>query len=358
MSISNNLHQSLVVLVFLLMFTCFFPLQAFGETPKNDDVIYVDDDAVPPYHGTIEHPYKKIREGIDASSDGDTVFVFNGIYNEALIEYSHVRVDKKINVVGEDKHNTIINGTGVQRVIRIVSDKVNISGFTIQNGGNPNKSHFGMGIEVQRNIENVRIYDNIIKQNMIGLEVGFGGYSSYIFIYENEISENYIGFEFSAVNSEIYRNIITKNEQGLIIGDEGCSVYNNIISDNSIGVELWDKLHIISNNQISDNDIGLRICNTQRSEISFNNFIDNDLHTQVFRYLPIILSPLSSVYRLKWRNNYWDNWKMFPKPIIGIEIICIHLLFGGGVVEIPIAIFPYIQFDWRPAKEPHDIDQL
>ena len=43
-------------------------------------------------------------------------------------------------------------------------------------------------------------------------------------------------------------------------------------------------------------------------------------------------------------QNYWNESRILPKPIFG-DILIIKLLF----------IFQWIQFDWRPAKEPYDI---
>ena len=47
--------------------------------------------------------YTKIQDAIDDASDGDTVFVFSGIYNEFL------SIDKSIQLIGEDKNTSIIN---------------------------------------------------------------------------------------------------------------------------------------------------------------------------------------------------------------------------------------------------------
>ena len=74
------------------------------ETPPEGYTIYVDDDNTEgPWDGTQEHPYQHIQEGIDNASTGNTVFVYNGIYQENAL------LNKSINLIGEDKNNTIID---------------------------------------------------------------------------------------------------------------------------------------------------------------------------------------------------------------------------------------------------------
>ena len=57
-------------------------------------VIYVDDD------GGAD--YTSIQDAIDAASSGYTIYVYSGFYNEV------VYIDKSINLIGQNKTNTII----------------------------------------------------------------------------------------------------------------------------------------------------------------------------------------------------------------------------------------------------------
>jgi pectin methylesterase-like acyl-CoA thioesterase len=68
--------------------------------------------------------YTCIQDAIDNASNGDTVYVYNGWYNE------NVLVNKKINLIGESMATTVIecsSGHG----IKIAANWVNISEFTI-----------------------------------------------------------------------------------------------------------------------------------------------------------------------------------------------------------------------------------
>jgi len=72
--------------------------------------------------------YSSIQEAIDSASNNNTIFVRKGIYYENII------ITKPIELIGEDKNTTIINGNGSLSIIHISADNVKISGFTITNG--------------------------------------------------------------------------------------------------------------------------------------------------------------------------------------------------------------------------------
>ena len=78
--------------------------------------------------------YTTIQSAIDAASSGDTVYVYNGIY------YENVVVDKTINLTGEDRNTTIIDGGGSGDVVYVNADDVNVQGFKILNSGEINDS--------------------------------------------------------------------------------------------------------------------------------------------------------------------------------------------------------------------------
>jgi parallel beta-helix repeat protein len=90
--------------------------------------VYVDDNAPPEwYDATHVHT---ITQGVTAAITGDTVYVYNGTY------YDHVTVSKRLNLVGENRENVIVNGNGSGNVIAISSSasQVTITTFTIKNG--------------------------------------------------------------------------------------------------------------------------------------------------------------------------------------------------------------------------------
>ncbi|MCJ7697682.1 MAG: hypothetical protein MUO73_05065, partial [Thermoplasmata archaeon] len=92
--------------------------------------IYVDDNNTQgPWNGSYDYPYQYIRDGILHASDGDTVYVFNGIYNET------VTINKSIYFRGQQQDNTIIDGHNNGSVIHVTTDNVRIRRLTIRNSG-------------------------------------------------------------------------------------------------------------------------------------------------------------------------------------------------------------------------------
>ena len=67
--------------------------------------------------GSGEGNYTKIQDAIDDASDGDTVFV----YDDSSPYYENVIVDKSINLIGEDKETTVVDGGRIGSVV-IVTD--------------------------------------------------------------------------------------------------------------------------------------------------------------------------------------------------------------------------------------------
>lgn len=74
--------------------------------------------------------YTTIQDAINAASPGDTIFVYD--YSSPYVE--NVLIDRQVNLIGENKYTTIIDGNH-NDVVHITADILNISGFTITNGG-------------------------------------------------------------------------------------------------------------------------------------------------------------------------------------------------------------------------------
>jgi len=294
----------------------------YGRFPIN----YVDDDnTVGPWDGSQQHPYQTIQEGIDNTYDGYTVYVSNGTYQENIV------VNNEINLVGENKSMTIVDGGCFEDVIRINAKNVTISGFTIQNSS---KELYHAGIvtfsQYLFNDISTTITDNIIQNNGIGIFLYMGGSNS---IKENVIKNNNQGIHiFCSIDNHIEGNLIQNNEGNGIESEWGQSTFigNTISKNKDCGIYLRgasNKNIIKDNNIFKENNIGLKLDNSNKNIIIGNNFIDNG---QQAYFINSFLN--------RWNRNYWSNWpKIIPKIING----------NIGHREIP-----WVNLDLFPSKNP------
>jgi len=151
-----------VGITILFLGTCITPTVAIDNVKKTSttigsgNILYVG--------GTGPNNYTKIQDAIDDAVDGDTVFV----YDDCSPYYENLVVNKSINLFGEDKYSTIINGSITADVIEITSDWVNLSGFLIINGIN--------GIQILSNHN--AIENNIIINNRFyGIDIVYTCYN-------------------------------------------------------------------------------------------------------------------------------------------------------------------------------------
>jgi len=318
------------------------------------DIVYVDDDYTSSTPGWGYDHFDNIQRAVDTVEEGGTVYVYSGLYNDYFPEnYSCVKIEKKIHLVGENKFNTIINGSGRYDVVKAFADGVSISGFTIQNGGEsqyiPGTSCYGRGIYVWK--KNVSIYDNIIFDNYVGIDLS----SDEGTVFDNTIMVNRMGMDIhrAAIFNEIYNNTISHNEIGIEKYGDSCTFEKNNISNNEVGILLIaGKSNFISNNVLRDNEIGLKTEEYGASTIRQNNFINNDDHAIVSRWSTVLQTPLRIPFRNNWIKNYWDNWnRNIPRLISGRWTIELRLF--PSPMTIPIARFPYFEMDRLPAKEPY-----
>ncbi|MDD5617312.1 MAG: pectinesterase family protein [Candidatus Methanoperedens sp.] len=169
--------------------------------------------------------YSTIQSAIDASGTGDVITVSEGIYSENV-----VLTKSGIAIIGKNKEKTIIDGKKTGSVIRIETDEITISGFTIQNNGGSGKEDAGVSLY---NANKNMIANSIFTNNNVGIAI----YSS-------------------SNNNIVAGNQIRSN------GRNGINIYSSL--DNKI-----------YENQIQGNQIGIYADSARGSRIYGNNFIDN-----------------------------------------------------------------------------------
>jgi len=200
--------------------------------------------------------YTRIQDAVDNASDGDTVFVFAGLYIEL------VTVNCSINLIGENKNTTIIDGNNPpfpMCTVTIIKDDVFVTNFTIQNG------HFA-GIMISSS--NNQIVNNIISGSGCGI---------------------YFSVDFIKLKDNLIRdNQIINNGCGISTGDTTNTIIShNIIKDGNYGFRLRENNNIISNNLIE---------NVSRSEVWDS---DNSIENNVFISTGIIKLYFASRINIK-----------------------------------------------------------
>jgi len=210
--------------------------------------ICVDNNQYPKWYDATH--VKTIQEGVNNAFIGDMVFVYNGVYNNFYPDKNCcLKIEKKINLIGEDKFNTIIDGGYNGNVIVIEADGVEIRNFCIRDSS---ENVYCTGIIINGN--NINIINNNITQNNIGIYLSAN-------VSDNTIEKN---------------EILSNSREGIILNLSHC---NNII-ENNISKNKYDGIIIknSSNNKILGNNIFLNYRNGIYSSDSYKNlFIKNTI---------------------------------------------------------------------------------
>jgi parallel beta-helix repeat protein len=300
-----------IATLLLVIANCLMPIVSFQLAQVGAKTIIVPDD------------YKTIQEAINYASNGDVIFVRNGVYHE------HIVVNKSVSLIGESKIATIIDGSGSRNVINITAYNVTITRLTVRNGGSLYNEGSGIFIYASyisyvNHGDYVNISQNLIINNWNGIVI----YNAQnVLINDNEISSNvYNGIEISyAYNCTINKNNITKNEygitlyganhkvtwnnvsfntiSGIIIDSYGCEIIGNVVSNNTLddGIILSGDNNKIINNTISSNGkYGMYI-------IGFNNSL---LENRIFSNKEIGIFLYGSSGNIFKFNNITSNGQL------------------------------------------------
>ncbi|MCK5031452.1 MAG: right-handed parallel beta-helix repeat-containing protein, partial [Thermoplasmatales archaeon] len=187
--------------------------------------------------------YTTIQSAIDVANNGDTIFVYSGTYYESII------VNKKINLIGEYKNETIINGEYQDLIIKILSKNVSINGFTIKNSKGDNRD---AGIKIYS--DNVTISDCLIYKTRHGIILN------------------------SSIGSKIINCIIHTNGEGVFFDTcINCEIIDSEFCHNAIGMHIKMSQEIkIEKSFIHENGIGILVNNSENITISDSAICDNN----------------------------------------------------------------------------------
>jgi parallel beta-helix repeat protein len=283
--------------------------------------------------------YTKIQDAINAASPGDAVFVYSGTY------YEHLIISKAIDLLGEDKNTTIIDGGNSGTVVHIKRNNVKIAGFLIQNNAPITPSTSGINIHSG--------FNTIIGNNIYCNEVGiYLDNTSPNFIVGNTLSGNLIAIMvYRSSHVIISDNVIVSNKNyGISFPDmaSNCSITGNMISNNGYGIYLYQSStnNLIERNTLLNNkECGLEIALfSDNNRIQENNFINNRMKNA------------ADVWNRGnvWDANYWDPW--IGLNLHGPLINKIPKIIGLGGFFRSFGWAPFLVVDWHPAQEPYDIE--
>lgn len=179
------------------------------------------------------YDYTTISAAISAATPGDTIYVYNGSYNEV------VNLDKTLILIGQDRNTTVINGNGKADHTVYIQDAPNIqiSGFTIMRSSVSTlwdgiRMRNSLGASHTNTVSNVNIYNH---------NYGIGIFSATNIISNCKVHNNNIGgiyFSSSIGNPD---NNVVKN----------CDIYSNPTYGIKVGADFW----AANNNKFYHNNI-------------------------------------------------------------------------------------------------------
>jgi len=322
--------------------------------------------------------YTRIQDAVDNATDGDTVYV----YADSSPYFEHVKVNKSLFLLGENRDTTIIDANGSESPVILQANNATVSGFTLQNSGHHCFENAGIYIKNSDGISDSN-NNTIIGNNIIQNHHGFYGYDSknnricnnimrdndhdaiycdrcdstiiqnntivrnqdgiciwsskFVQINKNIIDDNYeFGVEFHdllpqvSTFHEVNNNSITRHRIGLVIWTERNTIKYNYIANNSYGIRLialplyGARWNVFQSNTIAyNNEIGLIIESATWCKIVKNNFIGNAKHACFFyfSFIKIIAPFFGHFFQMNtFYRNYWSNGSILLPYVISGEM--------------------------------------
>jgi parallel beta-helix repeat protein len=261
----------------IIIFILFLNISLFSINIIEGVSIAFSDGTILYVGGSGPGNYSTIQSAINNSSDGDIIFIYNGIY------YEHILINKKISLIGENNYSTIIDGGQNQSspVVHVVTSPFHICNLTIRNA---NASSGKEGIEIgYYNMDYTISNSTIIHCKIFNTFDGISFWnSSNILISNCSIFNNTNGVMMVKSKYDRIEHCVLSNRQtgiSLNVGSHRNTVINCVISGNATtgllgeGIETYDDNNIISHCSITNEGDGVAIYanNTRIDNSSLSN---------------------------------------------------------------------------------------
>jgi hypothetical protein len=347
-----------ILVCMLMIISTIIPISAATLSEKSSlkrgDTLYVG--------GSGPNNFTYIQDAINAASNGYTVFVFkdSSPYKENLY------VRKSINLIGEDRNTTIIDGRNRGDVIDINYSFVTISGFTIQHSGLIGRWRWE-GILTMGSSTTIK--GNIIQKNNNGIALTnlYNLNPHNLCILNNVIQNNRecgINSRCGVTNSTISGNVIAENGNCGIalsgtINSKNIIVGNIITGNHLIGIIVYGNFNNVTGNTVQNTQKNVEYCRAgisiegMNNSITRNNLINNSRQAFQFNWG----ESRTEISNMAKENNTWDG-NYWGEPLTGPQRIAGRIYLSGkhfSPIWLPWNWVPWIAYDSHPAQAPYTI---
>lgn len=254
--------------------------------------------------------YTTIAQAITNATDGDTIYIYPGIYKEILI------LNKELSLIGHDMETTKIQSNAT--TLTINADHCSLNHLTISGGSE--------GIHLTT-AQYTSITDNHITGCTRGLVIEALLFTpSLTNIRDNRFTNNDYGITTKAALINIYHNTFSNNNRGIDHNGILCNIGLNRIENGTDGLKIGGHINNVGRNAINHNSVGI-LCFGHSNNIHHNNFISNQDN-----------SYLETAFVNRFLNNYWTKPRIAPYPIRGV----IPVPGGNEIVYYDFDPFPRV----------------
>lgn len=218
--------------------------------------------------------YTKIQDAINNASDGDTIFIYQGVY------YENILVNKSISLIGENKYSTIIDGgyNSHTSVVKIMTSPFHIWNLTIQNEDWHGIEAGYLGMQYTMN------NSTICNCRILKTHTGVLFHNSFNMVVSNcTIFDNLEGVILSESKYCRIEHCVLSNRQRCVSLNTGaqsntvvdCEISGNASEEYGYGIDSYGDYNTISYCNISNEGDGIFIARSNHTRIDNCSIYNN-----------------------------------------------------------------------------------